>query len=307
VTTIEDLRSHSVIEVLTEHRRIVLIILLMLMLYGAVIFELIADWCKNGDDAHGFFVFALSLYLIYRKRDVLCSLPCEPSFAGFWMLLASLGLLVLGSLGAEFFLTRISLLSAIVGLMVYVRGWKVVHALRFTLLFSLLMVPLPGIVYYQLVFPLQLLASRLAIVGLELLNLFPVIREGNLLFLPHYTLEVVEACSGVRSLMSLLALALGFGYILRTSNLSRVVLSVLVVPLSILSNALRLVVQALIVTYWGLDIGSGPWHQAAGLLTFMSAALLLLVADKVLVSLQQRRGTTFRTMSVVNSNPTVLS
>lgn len=307
MTTIEELRSHSVIEVLTEHRRIVLIMLLMLMLYGAVIFELIADWCKNGDDAHGFFVFALSLYLIYRKGDVLRSLPCEPSFAGFWILLASLGLLVLGSLGGEFFITRMSLLSAVVGLVVHFRGWKVVHALRFPLLFSLLMVPLPGIVYYQLVFPLQLLASRLAIVGLELLNLFPVIREGNLLFLPHYTLEVVEACSGVRSLMALLALALGFGYTLRTSKLSRVALSVLVVPLAILSNALRLVVQAIIVKYWGIDIGTGAWHQAAGLLTFMSAAVLLLVADRILVSLERRCGTTFRTMSVVNPNPTVLS
>ncbi len=284
---------HAAAAFLRRYWPVLFIVVLMLFLYGQVIAELISDWYRNGDDAHGFFVLPISGYLIWRKRDTLARLPCRPNFAGLLLVLGSLGLLVLGSLGAEFFLTRVSLVATIVGLAVYLRGWETVQALTFPLLFSLLMIPLPRIIYYQLVFPLQLLASQLTILGLERLNLFPVIREGNLLFLPHYTLEVIEACSGVRSLLALLALALGYGYMAQTSKVIRGALVLLVVPLAIFGNALRVMLQALIAHYQGLDIAGGPWHQIAGLITFVSAAVLLLLADRVLGALHRHLATTF--------------
>lgn len=278
--------------VLSRYWRVSLIALLMVFLYGRVIGELVSDWYKNGDDAHGFFVLPISAYLVWRKRDTLAALAAAPRLANLWLVMGSLALLFLGILGAEWFLTRVSLVAATAGLVVYFRGWRTVRVLAFPLSFSLLMIPLPGIIYYQLVFPLQLLASRLAIFGLERLHLFPVLREGNLLFLPHYTLEVVEACSGVRSLMALLALALGYGYLAQSSKLIRGVLVLLVIPLAIFSNALRVMLQAVILRYRGFDIAVGPWHQTAGLLTFMSAAALLLVADKVLSRVHRRTATT---------------
>jgi exosortase len=264
-----------------RHWRVLFFALLLLLLYGGVIAGLMADWYKNGDDAHGFFVLPLSAYFAWRKRDILVSLGCKPALAGLLWILGSMVLLFVGSLGAELFLTRISVVATIAGLIVYFWGWQILRALAFPLCFSLLMIPLPAIIYYQIVFPLQLLASRLATFGLEWLNLFPVIREGNLLFLPHYTLEVVEACSGVRSLIALFALALGYGYLAQPSKVMRGVLVLLVVPLAILSNASRVTLQALIVYYRGLDISERPWHQTTGLMTFISAALLLLLVNRV--------------------------
>jgi len=265
----------------------IVLVVLMSILYGEVIRYLIADWYKNGDDAHGFFVLAVSAYLVWRKRKVLPEIDAKPSLAGLPVVLGSLGLLFLGHLGAEFFLSRVSLLTIIIGVVVYFRGWQTVRVLAFPFAFSLLMIPLPGVIYYQIVFPLQLLTSRLAIFGLECLNLFPVIREGNLLFLPHHTLEVVEACSGVRSLMALLALALGYGYLAESSKLIRGLLVLLVVPLAILSNALRVMIQAVIARYQGVDITDRSWHQTTGMLTFLSAALLMLLADRLLNSVRR--------------------
>jgi exosortase len=274
------------------HWRILLLGLLVILLYGTVISELVKDWYKSGDNAHGFFVPAVSAYLIWRKRSVLSSLRSKPTHAGLGLIIGSLVLLFIGNFGAEWFLTRVSLVGTITGLVLYFKGWEKLRALVFPLGFLLLMIPLPGILYYQIVFPLQLLASRLAIFGLERLDLFPVIREGNLLFLPHYTLEVVEACSGVRSLMSLLTLALGYGYLADCSYPVRLASVLLVVPLAVLSNAFRVMVQAVIVRYRGLDIAEGSWHQLTGLLTFIFAAFLLLLTLQTLSKFRKDRQAT---------------
>lgn len=279
--------TKTVASYLAEHWRFLLFVLVFLLLYRAVIVELVKDWYKSGDNAHGFFVPVVAAYLVWRKHKVLAILPCKPNLAGLGAVMGSLVLLFLGSLGAESFLTRVSLVATITGLVLYFRGWESLRALAFPLGFLLLMIPLPGILYYQIVFPLQLVASRVAIFGLEKLDLFPVIREGNLLMLPRYTLEVVEACSGVRSLMSLLTLAVGYGYLAECSYLVRTVSVLLVVPLAVLSNAIRVLLQAVIVRYRGLDIAEGTWHQLTGLLTFILAAFLLLLATQTLAKLHK--------------------
>src|SRR5262249_9749287 len=158
--------------------------------------------------SHGFFVPLFSSYLIWRRRDALAQMPARSSWWGMICVLGSLGLLFLGSLGAELFLTRVGLVGTIVGLVWFFFGAAMVRALAFPLAFLLLMIPLPAIIYNEIVFPLQLLASRFATGCLQQVHAFPVLREGNLLILPNHTLEVVEACSGIRSLMSLTALAL---------------------------------------------------------------------------------------------------
>jgi exosortase len=258
-----------------------LLVALMLFLYRKIAWELILDWYKNEDDAHGFIVLPLSMYFVWRGRHVLAGIPREPAWVGLLLVSCSLGLLFLGSMGAELFLARLSWLGTAAGLVIYFRGWRTLRALAFPLLFSLLMIPLPSIVYYQLTFPLQLLASRLTMAGLQQLNMFPVIREGNLLFLPHYTLEVVAACSGIRSLMALLAFALGYGYLAQGSRMIRGVLVLLVVPLAVGCNAVRVMVEALLVRSLGPDIAQARWHQLTGLVTFACAAVLLLVADRI--------------------------
>ena len=263
------------------HWSLLLLILVLLLLYGPVILELARDWYKDGNNAHGFLVPVVSAYLVWRKRNLLKRVTTKPSFAGLLVILASLGLFILGSLGAEPFLMRVSLIGNITGLILYFGGRNVLHALLFPIVFLLLMIPIPGIIYYQLMFPLQLLASRLVMYALDRLNYFPVVREGNLLILPHYTLEVVDACSGVRSLVSLLALALGYGYIVGASRVIRGSLALAVVPLAIVSNAFRVMLEAFIVHYYGVRVAEGWWHESLGLITFTSSALLLFVAERL--------------------------
>ena len=154
-------------------------------------------------------------------------------------------------------------------------GFVTLRALLFPLGFLLLMIPLPAIIYNEITFPLQLLASRLAASSLQHLHLFPILREGNLLILPTYTLEVVEACSGIRSLMSLMALVLAYGYLAENSRWVRFLLAVLVFPVAVLGNALRVMVTAGLTYKYGPEVGEGALHSFYGIGVFLVAMLAI--------------------------------
>jgi exosortase len=150
------------------------------------------------------------------------------------------------------------------------------RAVAFPLVFLVLMIPLPALIYNQVTFPLQLLASRLASNSLELLGI-PVLREGNVLVLSNYSLEVVEACSGIRSLMSLIALAVAYGYFVEQRLWARITLVVLMLPVAVASNALRVVGAGVVTYYWGPQYAEGFFHIFQGLLIFVSAVGCMLL------------------------------
>jgi exosortase len=259
-----------------EHWRLLLLLGAVLAVFWVVLGELVQDWWGKADYSHGFFVPMLSLYLVWRKRDDLSRLSRRPSIWGMSLVLFSIGLLWLGSLGAELFLTRIAIIGVIAGLIVYFLGWQFLRALIFPVVFLLLMIPLPVLVYNEIVFPLQLLASRFATGVLDFCNLFPVVREGNVLVLPHTRLEVVEACSGIRSLMSLLTLALGYAYLAEKNIWIRAFLAVSMIPLAVISNGFRVVGSAFMTYYLGPKAADGFLHSFSGWTIFMTATLLLL-------------------------------
>src|SRR5207249_2995092 len=151
-------------------------------------------------------------YALWSSRRRWRSPKFKPSSVGFPVILCGIAMLVVGSLGAELFLSRSSLLVILAGSVLYLFGGTVLGGTAFPLAYLVFMIPLPSIVYNQLTFPLQLLASRLAASGLDIAQV-PALREGNMLILPNETLEVIEACSGIRSLMSLVALAIAYGYL----------------------------------------------------------------------------------------------
>lgn len=263
-----------------QHWRLIVLVGVVLAVFGSVLAGLVQDWWEKPDYSHGFFVPVLSAYLIWRRREELARLSPRPSLQGLWLVLGSLGLLFLGSLGAELFLTRVAVVGMIAGLVVYFLGWKFLRMLAFPVAFLLCMIPLPTLLYNEIVFPLQLLASRFATSLLDLVNLFPVVREGNILVLPHSRLEVVEACSGIRSLMSLTALALGYGYLAEKNRWIRTGLAVSMVPLAVISNGLRVVATALMAYYLGLARAEGALHSFSGWLIFLVATILLLVLHR---------------------------
>ena len=267
-----------------------LLVAVMIGLYYPVLWRLVRQWYDDGDYSHGFLVPVLSAYLIWQRRDKLAEIVRKPSNLGLLVVAFSLGLLFLGSLGAELFLTRISIVVTICGLVVYFSGWRMLRAMTFPLAFLLFAIPLPTLIYNEIVFPLQFIASKFATSVLEMLNLFPIMREGNVLIMPGMRLEVVEACSGIRSLMSLLALAAGYGYLAEKSVPVRWFLVLAMVPLAIISNGTRVMITALMTNYIGPQAAEGFMHEFSGWVIFVVATALFLGLHSLTVVVRKKMG-----------------
>ena len=253
----------------------------LLWIYAPVLGHLVRQWEHDPNYSHGFFVPAFSLFVVWSERARLRALPLRPSGLGLVILALALAVLTAGTLGAELFLARFSLLLAIAGLIVLAWGWNHLRAVLFPWLFLLLMIPIPTIVFNQITFPLQLLASRAAAYILPLLGV-PVLREGNIIQLPAMALEVAEACSGIRSLMSLTTLAIIYGYLLEPRVWVRVVLALGSIPIAVIANSLRIVGTGLLVQYWDPEKAQGFFHTFSGWLIFVVSLVLLFMLHQAL-------------------------
>ena len=250
-------------------------------LYAPVLAHLVRQWMHDPNYSHGFFVPAFSAFVIWTEKRRLQQLPLRPSWTGLIVLAFALIVLTAGTLGAELFLSRSSFLLAIAGLVVLGYGWNYMRALLFPWLFLLLMIPIPAIVFNQITFPLQLLASRAAAHTLPLLGV-PVLREGNIIQLPAMALEVAEACSGIRSLMSLTTLAIIYGYLMEPRTSFRVLLAVASIPIAVVANSLRIIGTGLLVQYWDPDKAQGFFHTFSGWLIFVVSLILLFLLHRAL-------------------------
>ena len=238
--------------------------------YGPVIMKLARDWQTNPTYSHGFVVPLLSIFLLWQQRHKLRAAQVRPSAAGLLLLLASLGLLVAGTAGAELFITRISMLGVIAGTVLYAFGWQHLRIAAVPLAFLLFMIPLPSIVFDRAALALQLAASRL---GEELLRGagVAVLRDGNLLTLATVQLEVNEACSGIRSMVALLMMTTLVGYLFESRPWRAAVLVLIALPLAIGLNGVRIAVTGLATTVWGPAAADGMIHAAAGWVVFVAA------------------------------------
>lgn len=250
-------------------------------LYWNILSSLVRQWSSDDNYSHGFFVVPLALYFVWERRAALGNAAIRPSSAGLVIVAASLLLLVAGLLGAELFLTRVSLIGVIAGSVLFIWGWEHFRVLAFPIAFLLLMIPLPAIVFNQLAFPLQLVASRAGETAIAAAGI-PVLREGNLLHLPGRTLEVAEACSGIRSLVSLLMLAIVLGYFTERRAGPRVILALAAVPIAILANATRVAGTGLASHWISPEAADGFFHTFSGWLMFLVALGGLLLLQRVM-------------------------
>jgi exosortase len=259
----------------------IVLVCLLGFLYASILLGLMAQWWSDPDYGHGFFVPLFSAYILWRQRSRILSTESCPNNFGLLVTIGSICLLFLGSLGAELFVSRISLLFLCAGLILFLAGWKALRAIAFPLAFLSFMIPLPAIIYNEIAFPLQLLASRLASTWLELVRV-PVLRDGNVLVMSNYSLEVVEACSGIRSLVSLVALAVAYGYLAERRKWVRLALAVVMVPSAILTNAIRIAIAGVSAHRFGPLAAAGFLHEFSGWLLFVTALGLLFVAHAIL-------------------------
>lgn len=257
--------------------QIAVLLSLSLWLYGRTLAHLVGQWWHDPNFSHGFFVPLFSAFVVWQERDRLQRIAIKPAWSGGVILACGLCVLIVGQLGAELFLARVSLLFLGAGLIVLFLGWKFLSAVSFPLAFLLLMIPIPTIVFNQITFPLQLLASRVAATVLPLFSV-PILREGNVIILPSMALEVAEACSGIRSLMSLLTLAIIYGYLKEKRLAVRWLLALAAIPISVAANSVRIIGTGLLVQYWDPDKAQGFFHAFSGWLIFVvSLAMLYLL------------------------------
>jgi exosortase len=258
-----------------------LIGLLVVAVYYQVLGKLVTDWWTIPDFSHGFLVPFFAAFLIWEKRQTLLGVTLAPVWSGIAVTALGLVVLLLGVYGSELFLSRISLLILLAGLTLSFGGRQLLKELRFALLVLLLAIPIPAIIFNQITFPLQILASKLAS---DLLPLFgvPVLREGNVIQLPLMKLEVAEACSGIRSLMSLFTLAVFYGYFMEKSNRRRVVIVLASIPIAIAANAVRILGTGLCVQYWDPDKALGFFHEFSGWVIFLVSLTCLYLVHQVM-------------------------
>jgi len=258
-----------------------LVLVAVLVLYRDVMAKLVVAWQTDENYSHGFLIVPMALYLAWERRGVLAAAPARPSLAGLALVFASLGVLGAGTLGAELFLTRVSLLGVLAGAVLWLFGWQHLRALAFPIGFLLLMIPIPAILFNQVAFPLQLLASRFGEAALGAFGI-PVLREGNVITLSHMTLEVVEACAGIRSLVSLLTLAIVYGYVMEQRTWVRVAVALSAIPVAIVANGVRVAGTGIAAHVWGPEGAEGFFHSFSGWAIFLVATALLVGVHRVL-------------------------
>jgi exosortase len=252
------------------------------LLYRHVFAKLAFDWSNNGNYSHGYFIIPIAAYLAWERRDRFFAAPQRPAAFGLIVILGSILVLAGGVLGAELFLTRISLLGAAVGIALFFFGWARLRVLAFPMAFLLLMIPIPTIVFNQIAFPLQLLASRFGEATLTTVDI-PVLREGNVLILANTTLEVAEACSGIRSLISLLTLGIVFGYFTDSRTWVRVLIALSSVPVAIVTNGARVAGTGIAAHFIGPAAAEGFFHEFSGWIIFIAAFGIMLAIQRVIV------------------------
>lgn len=259
----------------------VLIFALMAAVYYRVLAKLVTDWWQIPDFSHGFLVPIFAAYLVWTKRKILLDTRIAPAWSGIVFVVAGLVVLVLGVYGAELYLSRVSLVILLAGLVLCFGGWELLKELRFVLLVLLLAIPIPSILFNEITLPLQILASKLASALLPIFGV-PVLREGNVIELPAMKLEVAEACSGIRSLMSLFTLSVFYGYFVEKSSLRRAILAVASIPIAIAANAVRILGTGLFVQYWDPEKALGFFHEFSGWVMFLVSLGCLFIVHRIM-------------------------
>jgi exosortase len=253
---------------------------LVIASYAPVLQRLADQWMNDEDMGHGFFVPAVALFIVWQRLDEILGVKRQPSLWGLALVACSGVLLVLATLGAELFTARLSFVFTLIGIVWTLGGRPLLRKLAFPLFLLFFMVPIPAVIYNRITFPLQILASRLADNALTVLNI-AVIREGNVLELANKKLNVVEACSGIRSLLSLTFLSLVYGYFFEKKNWIRTVLFFSTIPIAIVANGSRVTMTA-ILTQFDPELAEGFFHEAQGWVIFMVALVILILWHQVL-------------------------
>ena len=257
------------------------IVILIGVAYSEIVPYMVKQWASDDNYSHGFLVPIIAGYFLWQRWPDIKDRIVKPDGIGLALVGLALLQLVIAWLGTELFTMRSSLIVLLAGLILYLFGREVLKGVALPLGYLIFMVPIPYIIYDAVAFPLKLFITKTSVATLQMMGVV-VMREGNIIMLPTTTLEVADACSGIRSLMSLLALAAAYAFMLQTSTLKRTILILSAVPIAIVTNGMRVIVTGVLAQWWGAQAAEGFFHEFAGLAVF-ALAMVLLVAEGALL------------------------
>jgi exosortase len=252
---------------------------LVAICYGPTLASLFKEWGENQDMGHGFFVPIIAGYIVWQKRDELAAMTPKPEWLGLLVVIFGALQFIVAILGVELFTSRTAAVVTLIGMVWTLCGREILKKLAFPLFLLFFMVPIPAVIYNQVTFPLQIIASKLADNALTILGV-PVLREGNILELPSQRLSVVEACSGIRSLLSLTFLSLVYGYFFEKRRSVRVLLLAATIPIAIIANGGRVTLTGLL-SQIKPELAVGFFHESTGWVIFMIALGILILFHNV--------------------------
>ncbi|MCG8634427.1 MAG: exosortase/archaeosortase family protein [Desulfobacterales bacterium] len=266
----------------------ILILAGFVFLYTKAIQALISDWSADPNFSHGFLIPPIALYMVWFNKDRLVNTAVKPSNWGLGVILAGMVIHLLGHAGAELFLMRFSMIVTLAGIVIFLLGWSFLRAMAVPLFYLIMMIPIPAIIWNKIAFPLQLMAAQLSAELIQFIQI-PVFREGNILHLANTSLEVVDACSGLRSLTSLIALTGIFAYLAPFTIVKKWILFLSAVPIAVAVNVIRLTITAAMAFYIGPDTAHGFLHDMSGLIIFAGALALVYLVFNIEMAIERRQ------------------
>jgi exosortase len=253
---------------------------LVILLFLPILSPLVTQWFNDENMGYAFFVPLVAGYVVWLDRAHILSAPVKPCWSALGWVLAGFVFMVLGLLAALSLLARLGLWCTILGVVWTIAGTAVIRTLVFPFGLLLFMFPVPLYIYQKMTLPLQGMATQIAALGLATIGI-PVLQEGNTLTLADHTLDVVEACSGIRSLLSLTFLSVAYGRLFETRMWAKIVLVLATVPIAILCNAARIVLTG-ILTQYKPEIAEGAYHAFEGWVIFMFELVALITFHRIL-------------------------
>jgi exosortase len=247
---------------------------LLILCYAPILYRMGWQWATDENMGHGFIVPIVAGFVAWQRRGDLLAAPRVPNLWGLFLVIFAALLSIAATLGAELFTARFSFLIGLFGVVLYLGGTRWAKILLFPFALLLFMIPIPAIIYSQLTLHLQLLASQLGEALITMMGI-PVLRAGNTLELPSQTLDIAEACSGIRSLLSLLFMSAVYAYFFDKKVWMRWALLAATIPIAIAANGIRVGVTGLLSEI-NTKLASGAYHEAEGYIVFIVALAALL-------------------------------
>ena len=243
---------------------------------------LISAWLNSDEYSHGFFIIPICGYVVWQKRKVLVGVPFNTSWKGLILVIFSLFLYLFAYYGEILTLASFSLVLMFSSVVIFLYGLRMFKESLFPLAFLLFMIPFPSQIYSQLTIPLQLFVTKVSVWFTANLGI-PIYREGNVIHLPDRTMQVVQACSGLRSMISILPLGAILSYLTLKSNPLRYILFLSGVPTAIVVNIVRVVLLVGAFHYFGFDLTTGTTHTIFGIFIFMLALIFIFMIRGILL------------------------